>query len=60
MLFIKEQKSKKRYECSSVRQSIVRNSVLPTVDKGTQFKNENARGAAAEAELNLSDTARLS
>ena len=43
-----------------MRQSIVRNSVLPTVDKGTQFKNENARGAAAEAELNLSDTARLS
>ena len=45
---------------TSVRQSIVKNSVLPTVDKGTQVKNEITGGAAAEAELNLADSAGLS
>ena len=45
---------------TSVRQSIVRSSVLPTVDKGTQVKNEIAGGAGAGAELNLAGAAGLS
>ena len=45
---------------TSVRQSIIKNSVLPTVDKGTQAKNEITGGAAEEAELNLADSAGLS
>ena len=44
---------------TSVRQSIVRNSLLLTVDKGTQVKNEITRGADAGAELNLSGSAGL-
>ena len=45
---------------TSVRQSIVKNSVLPTVDKGTQVKNEITLGADAGAELNLTGSAGLS
>ena len=45
---------------SSVRQSIFKNSVLPTVDLGTQVKKEIRGGTASEAELNLADSAGLS
>ena len=45
---------------NSVRQSINRRSVLPTVDKGTQVKNEITGDTAAEAEFNLIDSAGLS
>ena len=45
---------------TSVRQSNVKDSVLPTVDKGTQVKNEITGDTAAEAEFNLVDSAGLS
>ena len=45
---------------TSVRQSFVRSSLLPSLDKGTQVKNENTGGAAAGIELNLACASRLS
>ena len=38
---------------SLVRQSIVRNSILPTVDKGTQIKKEITWRVSSGIELNL-------
>ena len=45
---------------TSVRQSFVRSSLLPSLDKGTQVKNEITGGVAAGIELNLACAARLS
>ena len=45
---------------TSVRQSFVRSSLLPSLDKGTQVKKEITGGAAAGIELNLACAARLS
>ena len=44
----------------SVRQSFVRSSLLLSLDKGTQVKNEITGGADAGIELNLACAARLS
>ena len=38
---------------SLVRKSIVRNSILPTVDKGTQIKKEITWRVSSGIELNL-------
>ena len=46
--------------CTSVRQSIVRTSLLPTEDKATQTKNYITGGGSAGAELNLANASRLS
>ena len=45
---------------TSVRQSIVRNSASPNIDKGTLVKNEITGGAVAGAELNLAGSTGLS
>ena len=38
---------------SLIRQSIVRNNILPTVDKGTQIKKEITWRVSSGIELNL-------